>query len=216
MTSEVIKGQQMMPPEPRAILATTDTALRDRLIGSLAANSILWAVCDSFEELQETACDQAEGCILLDARLMNVERAHEWLARASSWMPVLVLCADGDMKTAIAAMKSGATDVLETSTLPHALVSTIHKAFKADRAQKTDLAAKQKIREHLSRLTDRELRVARQVSSGMSSRQIAACLGISISAVADHRASIIAKLHAQSTTEVIRMIILHDRQSKCA
>jgi two-component system response regulator FixJ len=199
----------MTAPGPMAILATADNALRDRLIETMAVNSILWVSCNSFDELEETASDNSLGCILLDARLGDSSRILEMLSRASSWMPVLLLCGERDLQTAVTAMKSGASDVAEVNSPAEALIVKIRGAFNADRAQKADSAVRQDIERHLSKLTDRELEIAHLLSSGMSNKQMAACLGISTHTVANHRGSINAKLEAQNTAEVIRMVIMH-------
>jgi FixJ family two-component response regulator len=199
----------MISTGPMAVIVTADTALRDRLIGSLASHSILWTTCDSLDELEETASGHARGCIVLDARLGETDRIHKTIMQASAWMPIVLLCGQNELQTAISAMKFGASDVAELTVAPDSLLSKIHNAFSTDRAQKDDADARHEVCEHLSRLTERELEIAQLLSSGMSNKQMAARLGISIHTVANHRGNINAKLEAQNAADVIRMVIMH-------
>lgn len=57
------------------------------------------------------------------------------------------------------------------------------------------------------RLTDRELDVLRHVTEGLRNKEIAARLGISENTVKFHLGNILAKLHAQSRTELAALAV---------
>ncbi len=63
-------------------------------------------------------------------------------------------------------------------------------------------------------LTSREHEVASLLSTGKSSKQIGACLGISIRTVQTHRANIMRKVGVHSVTELIHYALAHGILSK--
>ena len=60
----------------------------------------------------------------------------------------------------------------------------------------------------MKRLSKRERQVVKLVSTGRSNKQIATELGLSQKTVANHRASIIAKMKAENTADLVRLVTL--------
>lgn len=64
--------------------------------------------------------------------------------------------------------------------------------------------------DHLTELTDRELEVAAAVAAGLSNRQIAMSLRITLHTVKDHVHSILTKLGLASRTQLVAVWFGHD------
>ena len=58
-----------------------------------------------------------------------------------------------------------------------------------------------------SALTNREAEVVQLVARGLSGKQIAIALGISVRTVETHRARVMTKLSAHSTADIVRFAV---------
>src|ERR1700682_381671 len=71
------------------------------------------------------------GCVLLDVRLPGVSGldVQTQLLKMRNDLAVIVVTGQGDIQTAVRAMKAGATDFLEKPYSDHALLGSIEMAF---------------------------------------------------------------------------------------
>ncbi|MFA6113709.1 MAG: response regulator [Sphingomonas sp.] len=149
---------------------------------------------------------QPHGCILLDVRMPEMDGLEvqaELNARRSE-MPVIVLTGHGDIGTAVAAMKGGASDFIEKPFEKDVLLNAIELAF-----DKAELGAGAKARHdaevRIAALTPREQDVLRGLVRGRPNKLIAYDLGISPRTVEVYRANLMSKLHVRSLSEALRI-----------
>jgi two-component system response regulator FixJ len=99
------------------------------------------------------------GCVLLDVRMPGIDglQVQERLQTSGIRVPVIVLTGEGDVQTAVRAMKAGAFDFLEKPFGDDRLVASIEAALaesgRSDRALDAADAA-----ERIAALTPRERR----------------------------------------------------------
>ena len=146
---------------------------------------------------------------------MGDRHQPEWLIamagiriRTKKSHPVVFMTGLRDVPTTIQALKSGAVDFLLKPFADDVLLAAISRAVEQSRVHAAVRESVKEARDRLAALTPREDEVCRLVVDGMTSREIAPRLGIAESTVSIHRAHIMAKLHASSVAEVVRLVDL--------
>jgi two-component system response regulator FixJ len=147
------------------------------------------------------------GCILLELRMpeMNGLEVQQALIDRGITMPVVVVSGDGDIATAVRAMKAHAVAVIEMPFAKRALCAAIEEAhawLDTARAHATDTAGAQVV---INGLTAREHDVLRGLVHGLRNKAIGYDLGISPRTVEVHRARIMIKLGAHSLSDTLRV-----------
>ncbi len=104
-------------------------------------------------------------------------------------------------------MKSGALDFIEKPYNAQHLIEIVQHAIDVDQRRREEGRQKTDLAEHLERLTPREYEVARLVCKGHSNKGIANELGLSPKTVEVHRGRVMAKMDANSTAELVQMLI---------
>lgn len=149
----------------------------------------------------------AQGCILLDVRMPEMDglEVQQALAERGVTMPVVVLTGHGDVSIAVRAMKAGAVDFIEKPFEKSVLLAALDHAFErlADAEGRARRGADAAIL--LAGLTAREQDVLRGLAQGLPNKTIAYDLGISPRTVEVHRANLMARLNVRSLSEALRI-----------
>ncbi len=150
----------------------------------------------------------SRGCLLTDVRMpeMNGVELIEEARKKSIFLPVIVLTAYADVSLAVQAMKLGARDLLLKPFDLEALLDALEAAFSQNRSEES----LQTVRDRLATLTAREAEVLQGLLAGMTNKEIARDLGISVRTAEVHRANIMAKTGAQSLVALIKMAVAAD------
>ncbi len=148
------------------------------------------------------------GCILLDVRLpeMGGMQIFRELQERSINTPVIFLTGHGDIPMAVRAMQDGAFDFLEKPFDDQALIESVLAALRKDAAQREKHAEASRNAERLARLTRREREIAELVVIGLTSREIAEKLALSLRTIEHYRVKISSKLEVSSVTGLVRML----------
>jgi FixJ family two-component response regulator len=165
---------------------------------------------DSFgsaERFLESYDPKIAGCLVLDMHmpgLGGIELIE--LLRDRNWhIPVVVVTGTGTVPLAVRAMQLGAVDFLEKPVLHSTLLEKVRSAIASElkrREQETKFAG---ARNRLSTLSPRESELLDMITSGMSNKQVALKLGLSIKTVDNHRANIMRKMGAGNAAELVRL-----------
>lgn len=149
------------------------------------------------------------GCLMLDIRMPELDglEMQRRLADLGFDWPVIFLTGHGDVRIAVEAMQNGAVDFVEKPFYGSRLIEAVENAFR--QFDKTNQA--RRATQLLSALSDRERQVLVALVDGMSNKAIARALGISARTVEAHRAHIMAKLHADSFADVLRIAFAGDK-----
>jgi FixJ family two-component response regulator len=149
------------------------------------------------------------GCLLLDVRMpqmTGLELQEELNARG--WrVPTIFITGHGTVATAIAALRAGAFDFIEKPLGEEALLDAVQRALSWDEAHRQERARRDGLAARAAQLTEREGEVMRLVAEGQSNKEIARRLGISFRTVEIHRARVMEKMAARTTSDLIRMAI---------
>ena len=149
----------------------------------------------------------AEGCILLDVRMPEMDglEVQQALLDRGVTMPVIVLTGHADVSIAVRAMKAGAVDFLERPFEKAVLIAAIEPAFGRMAAADGAVARAAEAEVILAVLTPREREVLDGLAQGLPNKTIAYDLGISPRTVEVHRANLMAKLDVRSLSDALRL-----------
>jgi two-component system response regulator FixJ len=150
------------------------------------------------------------GCIITDVRMPEMS-GIELLRRLKDMsvaLPVIVITGHGDVSLAVEAMKAGAVDFLEKPFEDDRVLTAITGALERDREEGARAAERNRIREKLAQLSQREREVLDGLVAGAPNKTIAFDLGISARTVEVYRANVMTKMEAKSLSELVRMAII--------
>jgi FixJ family two-component response regulator len=164
------------------------------------------------------ARNRTPACILLDVNIpgksgldiLKELRGEDYPA------PIFMISGQGDIATAVTAIKNGALDFIEKPFRGNEIVSRLEEAISAYARRQTDTAVSKIATMHFpgrEPLTRREREVLEQFASGASNKEAGRQLGISPRTIEDHRANIMKKLGARNATDLIRIVLTASQTS---
>lgn len=199
-----------MNQDPTVFIVDDDEAVRDALGVLMNAAGIPAETFQGARGFLESVAEDRPGCLVLDARMPEIDglELQRLLAARGSRMPVIMVTGHGDVPMAVQAMRAGAFDFITKPFDSQGLLARIREAIELDaktRKQRVDRAA---IEARLADLTPRETEVMELIVAGRSSKSIAEALGSSFNTVQNQRARILKKMQAESTADLVRMVMI--------
>ncbi len=186
-----------------------DSAVRDS-IGELlkSAGYNVWTH-DCAKSLFENFRPGEAGCLIVDMQMPDITglEVQDRIANAGSGVPIIVITGHGDIRTAVAAMKHGASEFLEKPVDQQILLAHVDKVMKS---REFELDEQEKIEEAQAKfgvLTPREKDVLKHLLVGRPNKIIARELGLSPRTVEIHRARVMEKTGAGSLPRLVRMAL---------
>jgi two-component system, LuxR family, response regulator FixJ len=204
-----------MPAERTVHVVDDDPAIRRSLEQLLEAAGFKVVSYDTPLAFLDAAFDLVPGCVLLDIRMPGMDglELQALLQEGNVPMPVVIMTGQGDIQSAVRAMKAGAVDFLEKPYSDESLINAIESALAgADRAnvQREAAAASAQI----SALSPREREVLDALVAGRPNKVIAFDLGISVRTVEVHRARMMERLGVRQLAEAVRLAVMAQMDSK--
>jgi two-component system response regulator FixJ len=146
------------------------------------------------------------GCVLLDVHLPSMSglEVQAQLHKMRNDLPIIVMTGEGDIQTAVRAMKGGAADFLEKPYSDHTLLRAIEAAFENEHRFNRDNEIEDATR-RLAILSPREREVLDGLLAGQPNKLIAYQLGISVRTVEVHRARMMERLGMRQLAEALRL-----------
>lgn len=185
---------------PTVFVLGDDPRLVAQLHASLHAAGHAVELFDTVRGFLHADAGTRPGCVVVDLALAD----HGLLAQEAPTLPRIGI-AGADLRTAVAAMKAGALDVLDSPT-PAELLVAVEAALARDLVQRQASAIRVQRDARLAALTSREREVVERVARGLLNKQIAAALGISEATVRVHRARGMDKLGVDSVIELVHVL----------
>ncbi|MEA2898562.1 MAG: two-component system, LuxR family, response regulator FixJ [Bradyrhizobium sp.] len=190
------------------VLDNDDAVLRslERLLSSANFTPIIFDRPDVFLKAARTF---KTGCVLLDVHLpgMNGLEVQEQLHMMRNDLSVIVMTGEGDIHTAVRAMKAGAADFLEKPYSDHTLLAAIEAAFANEHRLNRDNEIEDAVR-RIAILSPREREVLDGLLAGQPNKLIAYQLGLSVRTVEVHRARMMERLGLRQLAEAIRLGVI--------
>jgi len=196
--------------DPTVFIIDEDADARRVLGASVASMRLKARTYASAGEFLEDYDGSAAGCVLLDIRLPDISGLGliERFRQQGIRLPVIVVCAHGDVPTAVQAMKAGAVGFLEKPCREQQLRQSVHEAIRRDAENRERLARHRAVQSRLAGLTQAEQDVLRRLVAGETNRQIADDLGLSVRTIEVRRSKVMRKMKANSLAHLVRLALL--------
>ena len=155
---------------------------------------------------------QRPGCAILDLRLGGISglQVFETLRAQQSPLVVVFLSGHGDIAMAVEAVQQGAFGWLEKPCNDERLLASVAQALQKASAIAAEQQARQAAQALWTKLTPREMQVARLVAEGKPNKRIALDLApLELRTVETHRAHVFAKLGLSNSHELERFLREH-------
>ncbi len=197
-----------MVANPVVHIVDDDEAVRRSLAFMLSSAGLAVRVYDSAGAFLDGLDDLQCGCLITDVRMPEMTGLEllQRIKQRAPCLPAIVITGHGDVPLAVEAMKAGAIDFIEKPFDENAILDAVNAALEqSGEGENGDRAA---VTARIASLSERERQVLDGLVAGHPNKVIAATLGISPRTVEVYRANLMAKMHAKSLSELIRMAIL--------
>lgn len=197
---------------PVVYVVDDDPDMRDSLCYLMRSVGLQVEVFSTGAEFQAFYRNDRAGCLLFDVRMPDISglELYEQLVRDRVQLPVIFMTAYADVPMAVRALKSGAVEFVEKPFNRQVLLERVQQAIADDRQRRKQHDLWSHIGRRLLDLTSREREVLDLVLTGIPNKSIAMRLDITERTVELRRASLMKKLQAQSTVELIRLVTQYE------
>jgi two-component system response regulator FixJ len=171
---------------------------------------------DSPSAFLDVAPSLSAGCILLDIRMPGMDglEVQARLLQLEIPLQVIVLTGQGDVQSAVCAMKAGAVDYIEKPYSEEVLRAAINTALSRTGWTGRDREA-MKAAQRIAALSPREREVLDALVEGRANKVIAYDLGISVRTVEVHRARMMIRLGVRQLGQAVRLAVMARSAPKC-
>ena len=146
------------------------------------------------------------ACLILDLKMPGLGglEVQKQISEKTA-MPVIFLTGRGDVPSTVRAMKGGAVDFLTKPVDDEALLDSVERALRQDRASREEMVEHAKLIALYESLTPREREVLPLLVNGLLNKQAAYELGIAEYTVQIHRGHIMRKMEANSFATLVKI-----------
>ena len=161
----------------------------------------------SAEDFTEAWTPSMAGCLVLDVRLpgMSGMELQVRFVEAGIEIPIVLMTAHGDIPMVRKALKAGAVEFLTKPFQDEELLQAVEQAFKLDRERRKRGKTTASIRTRIQSLSERERQVIELVTTGLTNREIAEKLFLSVPTVKLYRRLAMDKLCVDSVADLVKM-----------
>ncbi len=196
-------------PVQSVFVVDDDADVRDSLKWLLESVGLNTVTYDSAQDFLENCSVDIQGCILMDVRMpgMSGLSAQTKLFERGITIPLIMISGHADVDMAVTAMTQGALTFLQKPFSDQALIDHVQQALLLNLNNWQQAAQVRDVRDHYQSLTKRERQVFEGVVVGHANQEIADLLGINRKTVEGHRSHMMAKMQANSLSELIQMSV---------
>lgn len=197
-----------MPDKPCIAVVDDDQALRDSLTWLLDSVGLKTLAYGDGEALLDAEPGHHD-VILLDVRMPGLSglQVQQRLGERGDDTPVIFMTGHGDVPMAVQALKAGACDFIEKPFNHQQLIDTVQQALARHRERRQAQGRLEALRERYAALRPKERQILVHVAEGLTSREIAAELGISAKTVEVYRLRAMKALGAANLAELVRLCV---------
>lgn len=195
----------------RTIHVIDDDDLARDVISSLVATlpGVSVSAWDSAERFLTAAQEgAAPGVVLLDLNMPGLSGNEALQAFDHRRFPAIIVSGQGQITSAVEALKRGAIDFIEKPFTLEKLLGPLKIAFDLLDRNLAEVHQSGRDRDRLEALSEREVEILALLVDGLTNREVAEKLGLSVRTVESHRARIMLKLDVSSFAEAIRLAVL--------
>jgi len=188
-------------------LVDDDPAIRTSISDLLDAVGVRTRTFASAEDFLDAQVANLSGCLLLDVRLpgMSGMELQTKLSEAGFNIPIIIMTAHGDMPMVRKALKSGAVEFLIKPFRDEELLEAVEQAFAVDAARQRAGSLMNSIQARAERLTKREHQVMSLVATGLTNKEVAEKLNLSVPTIKLHRGQMMRKMEAETLADLVKI-----------
>jgi DNA-binding NarL/FixJ family response regulator len=209
-------------PKIKVLLAEDHTIVRKGLTSLLAAEADIEVVgeAEDGQEAVEKVEQLGPDVVLMDNTMpvLNGLEATRQIKKRFPEIKVLVLTMHTTEEYIQQFLQAGASGYLIKKTAPKELVTAIHAVYRGDSYLSPAIsnviiegylhqAASTASEDSYEKLTDRERQVLQMITEGVSNREIAERLHLSVKTVNNHRMNLMDKLNIHNTAKLVKYAI---------
>jgi len=202
----------------KVLLVDDHTMMRDGIRALLTLNDDVEIVGEASEgkEAVDKAAELSPDVVIMDIAMAGMDglEATRRITKKNPNIKVLVLTQHDNKEYILSAIKAGAAGYVPKRALGSELVSAIRSVNGGDSFLYPSAAAAlindyrhQSGEEPFDRLTAREREILKLIAEGMTGREIAELLFISVKTVQGHRTKIMGKLDLHNRTELVKYAV---------
>jgi two-component system, LuxR family, response regulator FixJ len=201
--------EQVMAAEAAVHIVDDDPAVRRTLERLLDGMGFQTRSYDSPSAFLDIASSLSAGCLVLDIRIPGMDglELQARLLELGIALPVIVVTGQGDVESAVRAMKAGAVDYIEKPYGDAVLRAAINTALSSGGWIGRDREA-MRAAQRIAALSRREREVLDALVEGRVNKVIAYDLGISVRTVEVHRARMMVRLGVRQLPEAVRLAVI--------
>jgi len=184
-----------------------DKGMRDSLTWLVKSVNYETAAFENAEAFLDNIPSRKLGCVIADIRMPGISglALYKKLEQMKFQLPVIIITGHGDITMAVSALKDGVFDFVEKPFDDEVILESIRMAVQFCQHQQEQRSIYEMLNTRFETLTSREKEVMEKIVLGMSNKQIAATLNISIKTVEVHRSRVMEKMQAASLAALVRM-----------
>jgi FixJ family two-component response regulator len=197
-----------MPRESTVWVVDDDPDVREGLGRLLEMNELNVESCESGDDLLGRLAPDRPGCVVLDVRMPGLSglEVQREMTRRRLPQPIIFLTGHADVSMAVGALRANAFHFLEKPVKERELLAAVRGGLAEDARGRRARRRNERARARVESLSPREEQVARHVAEGLTSRQIAEHLGLSVRTVEMHRARLLRRLGAHTSAEAVQIL----------
>lgn len=177
---------------------------------SIIAKSIGYAaaIYRSAEDFLYGHDPERPGCLILDVKMPGLSglELQKMLLDAGVEIPIIMISGHADVPMAVTAMARGAYMFLEKPFRMDVLQQHIIGGIDLDASRRAVRAKRHRSRQQLARLTEKEQEVLRMILRGLTNKQMAEGLSLTVRAIEDRRSRLMRKLEITTLIELLDMV----------
>ena len=196
-----------MEPTNELVYVVDDEAMvGEALSALLGANGKQVQVFTSGQDFLQFVRGDFCACLILDLKMPGLGGLEvQKMISAKTSIPVIFLTGQGDIPSTVRAMKGGAVDFLIKPVDEEALLASVERALRQDRASRQKAMEHARLVAQYGSLTPREREVLPLLARGLLNKQVAFELGITEYTVQIHRGHIMRKMEADSFATLVKL-----------
>jgi RNA polymerase sigma factor (sigma-70 family) len=170
----------------------------------------------SAEAFLEEADGTVHGVMLLDQRMTGMSglELQDEIVRRDINLSIIFITGHGDVKMSVKAIKFGAIDFLEKPFSNEHLLASLKEAFSRVESDIKHRKRMAELRERHDNLTAREQEIMQHVVAGMTNKDTAELLGVTIRTIEVHRAKAMKKMGAETLPDLVRKHTLYQQAGR--
>jgi len=187
-----------------------DEAVRDSLKFLLRSEGFTCRAYESSAEFLAQLQPEHRGCIITDVRMPEMDGISlvHHLNQRGSRIPIIMITGHADVPMAVEAIKAGVAEFIEKPFHSDAIMKAVRECLEVTQASEQVENERAAIERRIASLTEREAQVFVAVADGLSNKDIGVKLAISPRTVEIYRANVMSKMHAESLSGLVRMLLI--------